>query len=1189
MFLKSLTVRGFKSFADQTSLDFEPGVTVIVGPNGSGKSNVVDALAWVLGTRSAKLLRGGELADVIFAGSPNRPALGSAKVEITIDNSKGQLGSDAIGTGGSAQGFSEVRISREIFTTGESVYAMNGEECRLLDIQELLSDTGLGRELHTIVGQGQLDDILHAKPEDRRAFVEEAAGILKHRRRRERALRKLDHVDEHVEKLRTVLRELRRQLKPLERQAEAADKHQALQAQLRDVQVRLAVHDLSRLRGVRDSEAADDAEISQRQQAIEERVADLDSTAEGLETALREGAPRLEQARDTVEALARLRERLNGTADLVEARRRHLLEYVEEPLAGRPPDELRAQAQRLDERREAKLADREEAQRALDEAAAATREAQISRREHDRRLAAEARARSEARERYAHWRGEVRSHRNAIAASEAERARLEAQLEDLEERATGVEDEVETVQDEIRRLDAEEWQFTERLEQAQSQLQEAEQQLEEVTVRERELERERASQAARAEALRTAATPAGDGATALLGSGLDGVQGLLADHVQVVEGAEDAVSAALGPLGEAVVARSTGHAGTAIAHLRGNRAGRAIVLAGRPGEHGHAVQPAAPEDTAPIIELLEARDAESEPVYAALRHALATTFVAPDWQRAVELQERHPDLTFVTRHGDVAGPYGFVGGSDPERSAMLTAAAAEEAERRVAVLDEQVAAAQQEVERARGAVAERRRALEDATAAINESDARITGAAEQLARLNKELESLSRQRDLVREQRAELVATVERHHEALAALQRDAVDEPVDEPVDEDDDEADRLDEAIDAARQAELDARLTVERIDEQARHLEQAATDLRDEAAEVETALAEAARRRELRREHLRRCGTLSALVEESLEKLDRSIERAEAQRDRLVRERGERDERLTATRAQLRETTTELEEVRERRHESELRRAEVRHHLDEVEHRLREDLGCDPDEAAAEYPDAGDEDRDSLVEAEDTLIRKLGMLGRINPLALEEFQALEERHRFLSEQLTDLRDSKRDLEEVIRAVDDKIRDVFAEAFEDVAREFDQVFSTVFPGGNGKLVLTDPDDMLTTGIEVEARPPGKRVKRLSLLSGGERSLTALALLFAIFRARPSPFYVLDEVEAALDDVNLQRLLGVIESFKETSQLLVVTHQNPTMEIADVLYGVTMGSDAVSKVVAERMRSSGSEAVGHPEQPQPA
>ena len=1179
MFLKSLTIRGFKSFADKTVLDVEPGITVIVGPNGSGKSNVVDALAWVLGTHSAKKVRGQTMADVIFAGSPTRRALGQASVEIVIDNSQGQLGTAGIGTSGSAQQFSEVRVARTIYASGENVYEINGEEVRALDVQELLSDTGLGRELHTIVGQGQLDEILNAKPEERRKFIEEAAGILKHRRRRERALRKLDQVDAHIEKLKSVLRELRRQLRPLERQAEAANRYTALQSELREVQVQIAAHDLARLRERWERDAAGESDALARQQEAEERVAAHRERASEVEQTLNQMAPQAEQAQSTYYRLSSLLERLKGTADLIDAKRRHLVEYVEEPLAGRPPDELRAQAARLKATREERQQERETARAALDDAMGARREAEQARRAHEAEVQAEARRRAEQRERVLRWEGEISALRGAIASTEAELGRVTAQLGGLDDRVAEAESAVDKVQETIQRLDTREVELTAALESAEALVVQAQTVVDDLDERRRQLERERSSQQARAEALRAALANTDDGAAALLDADIDGMLGPVADHVRVDADADAAVAAALGPLGEAVVVRTPEGARRAVAWLRETAAGSAVVLAVKASaDHPASPDPSGDEIAAagavPVGTLLAPRDGDgAAEVVAALRRALAHTWVVDDWDDAVLLHGRHPHTTFVTRSGDVAGPRGYAGGQAPEQSAVLTATAAEDAERRAAELDTEIAGVTDELEAAGEQLAARRRSLAEATERINESDAQITAAAEQLARLNKELHSLANQREIVVAQHAELAQVLERDRGALSEMNARGPEADLDEPVDDGPDEvAVELDERVERAREAELDARVGLERITEQVRHLELQAADLEREADEVEQALADAARRREARRAGIVRCRELAALCELALDGLSSSIAEAQDTRDRLQSEMAEHRRRLHGIREELTELTEHLEGIKEARHAADLRRSELKHELDTVVNRCRDEFGLSAEDVATEHPDAAAYDRAELGEREDVLVRKLGLLGRVNPLALEEFKALEERHKFLSGQLDDLRTSKRDLQQVVEAVDGKIEQVFADAFADVAREFDQTFATVFPGGHGRLVLTDPDDMLTTGIEVEARPPGKKVTRLSLLSGGERSLTVLAFVFAIFRARPSPFYVLDEVDAALDDVNLQRLLKIIRSFKGHSQIIMVTHQKRSMEAADMLYGITMAPDAVTKVVADRL-----------------
>jgi chromosome segregation protein len=1179
VFLTSLSLRGFKSFADRTLLEVEPGITVIVGPNGSGKSNVVDALAWVLGTHSAKKVRGGSMSDVIFAGSPSRAPLGQARVEIAIDNSQGQLGAAALGTSGSAQQFSEVRVSRTIYGSGENVYEINGEEVRALDVQELLSDTGLGKELHTIVGQGQLDEILNAKPEERRKFIEEAAGILKHRRRRERALRKLEQVDAHIDKLKSVLRELRRQLKPLERQAEAANQHTQLQSELRDVQVRLAAQELARLSALADQDASADAASAERLRRAEAAVAAARGREEAVEQRLRDAGPAADAAQATYHRLSSLLERLRGSADLVEAKRRHLVEYVEEPLAGRPPAELRAQAARVDGDARERQVERDSYRQLLDDAVAVRRDAEQARRAHELEVQAEARRRAQAREQVLRWEGEVSALRGAVASSEGEVGRVAAQLASLDARVREAEGEVEKVQDEIQRLDAAEVELTDTLEAAEARVAEAQTQVDDLVAREAGVERERSSRAARAEALRAALAETDGGGTALLDAGLDGVLGPVAAHVRAEGVADAALAAALGPLGEAVVVASPEIARRAVAWLRAEAVGSAVVLPAR--GPSAAVPPLDDEARAqldaagavPVGDLLQPADGEpAARVVAALRQALARTYVVDAWDKAVLLHGRNPACTFVTGGGDIAGPMGYAGGEAPARSAVVTATAADEAERAAGELAGQLERLRAQLGAAREELALRKRDLAEATTRINESDARITGAAERLARLNKELHALANQRQIVAANHTELREVLERDKLGLSQLHARGPQVEVDEVHDGPDEEAHRLDEAVEAARERELDARVRLERMTENLRHLELQAEELRREADEVERALAAAARRRELRRQGIARCGELAAFCTLAIDGLTASIEDARDHRDALQAElRAHRDE-LARVRDELTSLTAERDEVREARHAAELRRSDLTHQLDQVVQRLRRDFGLGPDEVRAEHPDAAAYDRAALTEQEDVLVRRIGLLGRVNPLALEEFKALEERHQFLSDQLDDLRRSKRDLEEVVVVVDDRIREVFAEAFTDVAREFEHTFATVFPGGTGRLVLTDTDDLLTTGIEVEARPPGKRVTRLSLLSGGERSLTVLAFVFAIFRARPSPFYVLDEVDAALDDVNLQRLLRVVKSFRGHSQIIMVTHQKRSMEIADVMYGITMGPDAVTKVVAERL-----------------
>ncbi|HVM15206.1 MAG TPA: chromosome segregation protein SMC [Egibacteraceae bacterium] len=1170
-----MTLRGFKSFADKTRLDFEPGITVVVGPNGSGKSNIVDGLAWVLGTHSAKSLRGGQMADVIFAGAPGRAALGRAAVEITIDNASGLLPIE----------FSEVTVSRAMFASGENDYAINGTPCRLLDVQELLSDTGLGRENHTIVGQGRLDAVLNARPEERRAFIEEAAGILKHRRRKERALRKLGALDGHLERLTDVLREVRRNLRPLERQAEAAAKHAELQSALREVRVTRALREMAALSDRwADEEGAQRASDSQFKQ-LEEALTGARADESELEQALDALAPTAQSTAETHFRLANLVERFRGFSDRIEERQLGLVEAVEEPVVGRDPAQLRAQAQEQRTGLEELAAERAQAERVLTDAESARRAAEQARRAHEQAAAAEARRRAESRERLLRWEGEVSALRSSLAQAASEEGRLASQLSGLTARRDELVADAASVQADIQRLDVEEATLAEQLSAAEELLERRQAAADAAARHERDLERTRASLEARADALRAASEEATEGARALAEAGVEGcvegVIGPLADQVRVVDGMAKAAAAALGGLGDALVVASRAAAADAVGFVRSGELGRVLLLA---GDSGEAPEPDALSEpgVSPLSALLEA----DPPVHAALRRALAGVYVAADFPSACRLAERHPALVFVTRDGEVAGARGYAGGSASPSSAVLSRAAAEQAETQLERVSNELLVAHRQVADADRALIAARQDYEAAMAGMQESDGLITAAAERLGRLRKELVTCEREVEALGGQQDDLAGEIAEQRARLDALETrgpGATPQPG-EPASPDDRtgadlEAERLDDVLAGAREDEVQARLALSGVVQRGEELTRRVDAMVAEADDVERQLVDRDRRRRQRLAAIERCGELAGISAAGVARAEASLALAVRARDRVEQDRAACQQRLGVVRNRVREAEAALTTLRDERHDEELRRTELRHRLDALRERLRTELGLDPDAALADARAHGEEllrggeDRDAeLAESEERLIRKVALLGTVNPLALEEFHALEERHRFLNEQIEDLTASKRDLAEVVAAVDERIKEVFGAAFTDVAVQFERVFPRLFPGGTGRLVLTDPEDLLETGVDVEARPPGKRVKRLSLLSGGERSLTALAVLFAIFAARPSPFYVLDEVEAALDDINLQRFLAVVADFRGTSQLIIVTHQKRTMEVADCLYGVSMQRDGVSRVISQRV-----------------
>lgn len=1192
MHLKSLTVRGFKSFASATTFDFEPGVTAVVGPNGSGKSNVVDALSWVMGEQGAKTLRGGKMEDVIFAGTSGRPPLGRAHVSLTIDNADGALPIE----------YSEVTISRTLFRTGGSEYAINGASCRLLDIQELLSDSGMGREMHVIVGQGQLDKVLHATPEDRRGFVEEAAGILKHRRRKEKTVRKLEAMQANLQRLSDLTGEIRRQLTPLGKQADVARRAQRVQFDVRDARARLLADDLVQQQNSLEQDVADEAALKSRRAAVEQQLEAGRRQQAAVEQLAAEATPKLNAARDTWYRLSASRERLRSLGSLAQERGRLLGAADAEPYSGRDPEQLERQAARVrDEVTELErhILDRRSA---LETATAAKTEAELAASTEDKRLTAVLRAAADRREGLAKLAGAVGAARSRVESAQAELGRLRDSLAAGQERRRQAQTEFTALEMQVAGVEEGEESLDADYEDASAELDAAVQEIAGLTSAAGDAARERDALVARRDALQLGLNRK-DGTAHALNSGLDGVAGTLAAALTVRPGFETAIAAALGEASEAVVVRDPAVAAIVVQLLKDDDAGRASLLLASAVPMPHAdttTGGALPTGARWAVDLVTA----GGPPAAAVAALLAGVAVVEDLDGAGLFVSEHPSLTAVTRAGDVFTALTVTGGSAKAPSLLEVQAAVDDAEARLAVVTADLernrfALAGAEVRRA-GAEARAEAALDR----LHDSDARLAAVAEKLGQLNSLLRSAVGESDRLAASLARAEANVVTEEEALAAVAARlaaAQEAPADEEPSTE--QRDALALAASLARSAEMDARLSLRSTEEQLTATTNRAVSLERAAATERRAREEAAERARRRRIQARRAAAVSAAVELAIRFIDVSVELARRERDLAEENREERDRSLLEIRTTNDSLARELAELTDSVHRDELARTQQRARIEALETRSIEELGITPDVLVADFgPDvpvpvpaeeSGDkwaalrtpvdddgtpviEGRPFVREEQEKRLRKaerdLSALGKVNPLALEEFAALEERHQFLSTQLEDLRSSRKDLLDIIKEVDDRVQRVFAEAFEDTRAQFVHVFERLFPGGEGRLVLTDPSDMLTTGIEVEARPAGKKIKRLSLLSGGERSLTAVALLVAIFKARPSPFYVMDEVEAALDDTNLGRLITIFEELRQSSQLIVITHQKRTMEVADALYGVTMRGDGVSTVISQRL-----------------
>ena len=1192
MYLKNLTLRGFKSFASATTLALQPGITCVVGPNGSGKSNVVDALAWVMGEQGARALRGGQMADVIFAGTSGRAALGRAQVDLTIDNTDGLLDIE----------YSEVTISRTLFRGGGSEYSINGTPARLLDVQELLSDTGMGRQMHVIVGQGQLDAILSSTPEERRGFIEEAAGVLKHRRRKDRALKKLADMDANLVRVLDLTNEIHRQLGPLARQARVARRASLIQARVRDAKARLLADDLSSALSKLSVLEASDESAAARRASLEEQIAAARAELTRLEDAERASSPALDQASADWQSLTTITERLRGT--LMAATQKVSLRATPElPPGGEDPDVLDERARVAGAEDAALVAQAEEARSALTSATRAREAAEDADDSASRELARVNRVIADHREKVARLTGDASTAASRLEAAIAEADRAWGAYRAAQERAEAAEKAVPAssvgsvgVAEGASPEDEASGGAARAHAEASARRDAARARVDELLGVEREARADRARWEARRDALEQLLAPE-DGTAELLGR--PGVLGQVAPLLHVTPGFEDAVAAALAPFADAVVVDSLARGlGELDAARAAGRSLRLVVASGSSDVSGSSDFPADGTGGAARADLAEGATWLADVVAcegaAAPLASLLDGVVACSLETAAAALDVPGVRAVVTLGGDVLRSWSVEGGR--QASSVLSVRAdyeeastqAEAAQARMAEVSEQLGEANAHLDRCI-------REANDALKALREEDAQRAKEAQELARAQSAAQAAraeaERAHDVAR--RADEQVTWAREQDVAARARLDGAD-TVGPPESLEDAQAraDAASRAAREAREAENEARLSLRALEEQSRRAASRARSLRQAAAAEREERARYARREAARKTELATASDVEAAARVALEAAERALAQVATERDRLSERRSQVSQEVLDARRALDRLSAELSEATASAHQGQIAAEQTRLRVEDLQRRALEELSLEPEQLLAEFgpetlvpmlpldPDqvekAAAAEPSAYVRAEQERAlakaqKDLEKLGRVNPLALEEHEALASRHKFLVDQVQDLKQSKADLLRIVQDVDRLVEEAFASAFAETREQFEHVFGVLFPGGQGDLVLTDPDDMLTTGIEIEARPAGKKVKRLSLLSGGERSLAAIAFLVAIFKARPSPFYVMDEVEAALDDMNLTRLLAIFKELQETSQLIVITHQKRTMEIADALYGVTM-RDGVTTVVSQRL-----------------
>jgi chromosome segregation protein len=1162
--LKSLTLKGFKSFAQPTTFQFERGVTCVVGPNGSGKSNVVDALAWVMGEQGAKTLRGGKMEDVIFAGTATKGPLGRAEVMLTIDNSDGALPIE----------YTEVTISRTLFRSGGSEYAINGDPCRLLDVQELLSDSGLGREMHVIVGQGQLDSVLRATPEERRGFIEEAAGILKHRRRKEKTERKIEAMQANLARLSDLAGEVRRQLKPLGQQAEITREAQNIASQARDAKSRILANDIVQIQTSLETTATNESQRRSERNILQEMLSENTQRLGQLESP--ELNQKLDRARQISFDFDSLQERIRSISNIASARAA-LLESsdqeqskfdmssitVDIEKAEREIVRFQEEVARLNQELQTAEGSRNVARDALDAFDSKTQEQNSLISKYDLDLAEFANNVKVAESKLEAFRNEKTRHEEILSAARSRHLEQSKQYQELESllsknqpAASNLESNYEAAQRAVSEASA-------KIESLRDQLHEA--------------EREKDALAGKRSALNLTLEQK-DGASSLTQAQLRGIRGLVANHMRIEPGFEQAIAAALGSLADALVAEDMDSGLSALEHLKRTDGGRVEIII-------------ADVDIRSEISLgnqIAGAKLASEVVSApdGVLKLLSTVVIVDDLDSARNyFRSSGEDRQVITKQGDVLTRAVLRGGSSSKPSKLELVAERDAAEATLARLSSRIETLSSELAQAKSNELASKNSAKLALAELNEQDAKLASQAEKLGRIRVQVEALQSELDrLGSVADSNDQAITQALQELEAAISRLREFENQGRPTQSLSDR-ELLSEALEKQRSKELDIRVELGAAEERLRVETEKSENLKNQLDSSRAAVEQAIAAAKARTVQLRSAKQVLKLLPVLIENVSESSNQAKREYNLLEQERSDQFQELTKVRGDIASIQQKLSELTQSVHDIELQNHEKRLNLANLVTRAQEELGLDEQTLLVEYgPDqlipSADEDKELVPFNRDAQMQRLKdaeklleKLGRVNPLALEEFAALEQRHKFLTDQLQDLTETRKDLIKIIADLDEKMQVIFNDAFQDTKKAFEKVFPILFPGGTGSIFLTDPDNLLTTGLEVNVKPAGKKIERLSLLSSGERSLAAVALMVSIFKARPSPFYVMDEVEAALDDANLGRLLSLFEDLRVNSQLIIITHQKRTMEIADALYGVSMKSDGISAVVGQRLR----------------
>lgn len=1180
MILKKLEIQGFKSFAERTEVSFTPGVIAVVGPNGSGKSNISDALLWVLGEQNVRNLRGERVQDVIFSGTEKRRAVGMAEVSLTVDNSSGKLPID----------YSEITVTRRAYRSGESEFFINKTACRLKDIYELFLDTGVGRGAYSIVSQGEIDAMLSANPDDRRALFDEAAGIKKYRVRKREAVRKLESTEQNLNRVNDIIHEIETEIDPMREQAEIATRYLELTSRLSEIEISILVNDLQRyssdIERVREEKvdhekAVADADallgaLDEEKSALAVDLANADAQVERYQAMHQEALTRLER---TESQLALVKQRHSAalsaesllTQEIEQLRGR--IEVAEKQKASLSTEDLEVgeQEQGLNERLAARTVELEGLQRQIEEASKAIDDHKANYIELAKQLAAQrnelanSAARIESLQTLLSRRAQELKHAGAaLSQATAERDRIAAVLEETRGKDAGISARIASVREEAETKRGALAGLTDQFARTNSLIVEKQSRLH--TLHEMEEAREGYFLG-----VKSAMSAAKSGQ-------IKGNYAVVADVIRVPSGYETAFEVALGGSLQDIITDNEREAKAGIEFLKRNKAGRATFLPLNLMRHSvspHLKDLVGKSGVLGLGNELVGFDPKYRPAVDAL---LAKVVVAEDIDSALAASKAAIGWSkIVTLDGEVVSPSGaMTGGTAPGKGVHILSrkqeisrldAELKDHKKKAGDLAESIESVREDCE----SLDAERASLEDEDTklkmSILETERRLDFSDREAKRLGQEFETLTIELDDIQENLRKV-----RESEALLRAAVESADKEnvsLDDVMAHEELEIRRLQEQFDAVNaeigginvslagltQKRLSIEQTLDTSDDSIRQLTEEVYRKKDRLSGVQQEMTLT----EKERIHL----------ESSLDEMHGSCEETGAQSDQWRRTKKAVLDSSLEVGERIKEIGRQREELVQRIHASELREARLEVQIAQTVARLLDEYDITADDALhRERPEVQHGWATEVMR----LRREIKSMGEVNTGAVQEYARLTERFAFLNSQRQDLLDAKQKLVDAIRDIDESTRGIFMETFEQVGVAFDRMFTRMFGGGTTELTLTDPNDILEAGIDVTVQLPDKKKQNLDLLSGGERALTASALMFALLSVRPSPFCLLDEVDAPLDEANVERFADVVKEFAERSQMIVITHNKATMEAADVLYGVTMQEPGISKLVSVKL-----------------